>query len=111
VTVKNAGQVEGDEVVQLYLTDEQASVPVPLRGLQGFRRLHLPAGQSDTVSFVLSPRQMSIIDAHMKRVVEPGYFTVAVGGKQPDLQGTADAHTTEVLKARFEVKGNITPIQ
>ena len=111
VTVKNTGAVEGDEVMQLYLTDELATVPVPLRSLQGFRRLHLEAGESDTVSFVLSPRQMSLIDAQMKRVVEPGYFTVAVGGKQPDLRGTADARTTDVLKSRFEVTGPVSPVQ
>ncbi len=111
MTVKNTGAVEGDEVVQLYLTDELATVPVPLRSLQGFRRLHLAAGESDTVSFVLSPRQMSLIDAQMKRVVEPGYFTVAVGGKQPDLHGTADARTTDVLKSRFEVTGPVSPVQ
>ncbi|RPH35541.1 glucan 1,4-alpha-glucosidase, partial [bacterium] len=111
VTVRNAGAVEGDEVVQLYLADEEASVPVPLRSLQGFRRLRLAAGQSDSVSFVLSPHQMSLIDAQMKRVVEPGFYTIAVGGKQPDLQGTADARTTEVLKGRFEVTGDVTPVQ
>ena len=111
VTVKNSGQVDGDEVVQLYLTDEDASVPVPLRSLQGFRRLPLAAGQSDTVTFVLTPRQMSIIDAQFQRVVEPGHFTVAVGGKQPDFQGTADARTTEVLKARFEVTGPLFPVR
>jgi beta-glucosidase len=111
VTVKNIGAVEGDEVVQLYLTDELASAPVPLRSLQGFRRLHLEAGESDTVSFDLTPRQMSLIDAQMKRVVEPGYFTIAVGGKQPDLRGTTDARTTEVLKSRFEVAGPVSPVQ
>jgi beta-glucosidase len=111
VTVRNDGSKDGDEVVQLYLTDEQASAPVPLRSLQGFRRLHLAAGASAMASFVLSPRQMSLIDAQLNRVVEPGYFTVAVGGKQPDLQGTADAQTTEVVKARFEVTGPVTPVQ
>ncbi len=111
VTVKNNGHVAGDEVVQLYLTDEEASAPVPLRSLQGFRRLHLAGGQSDTVTFVLTPRQMSVIDAQFKRVVEPGHFTVAVGGKQPDLQGTADAATTEVLKTRFEVTGPSFPVR
>jgi beta-glucosidase len=111
VTVKNTGSREGDEVVQLYLTNEQASVPVPLRSLQGFRRLHLAAGESDTVSFVLSPHQMSLINARLQRVVEPGTCTVAVGGKQPDLRGTADARTTEVVKARFEIIGPMVPVQ
>jgi beta-glucosidase len=111
VTVKNAGGLDGDEVVQLYLTDEEATVSVPVRSLQGFRRVHLAAGQSDTVSFILSPRQMSLIDAQMQRVIEPGYFTVAVGGKQPDLKGTADSRTTEVVKVRFEVAGAVTPVR
>jgi beta-glucosidase len=57
------------------------------------------------VSFTLSPRQLSLIDAEGERVLEPGLFEVTVGGKQPGFSGAADALTTEVLTARFEVVG------
>lgn len=83
VDVCNTGAVAGDEVVQLYITDLEASVPVPIRQLQGFRRLHLAAGETKTVAFDLTPRQFSLIDSTGKRVVEPGDFLIAAGGQQP----------------------------
>ncbi len=77
VTVTNTGKVEGDEVVQLYLTDEKASTPRPIRQLEGFSRINLKPGESKVVEFNLEPRQFSIINNKSKRVIEPGYFTVA----------------------------------
>ncbi|HEV3469469.1 MAG TPA: glycoside hydrolase family 3 C-terminal domain-containing protein [Pyrinomonadaceae bacterium] len=103
--VRNAGGRAGDEVVQLYVSDAAASVPVPLRSLAGFRRVSLKPGERRTVSFVLAPGQMSVIDERGSRVVEPGEFTVSVGGKQPGLSGRADARTTGVVTGRFAVAG------
>ena len=70
----------GDEVVQLYLTDEKASTPRPIRQLEGFKRVHLKKGETQSVSFTLEPRQLSMINQKDQRVVEPGWFTVSVGG-------------------------------
>jgi beta-glucosidase len=106
VTVKNTGSMNGDEVVQLYVTDVNASAPVPIRSLQGFQRVFLKAGEETSVSFSLSPRQLSLIDATAKRVLEPGVFEVSIGGKQPGFKGIADATTTGVLTGRFEVVGS-----
>jgi beta-glucosidase len=106
VTVKNAGGISGEEVVQLYVSDVVASAPVPIRSLQGFRRIFLKAGEQKAVNFSLTPRQLSLIDATAKRVVEPGIFEVSVGGKQPGFKGIADAATTGVLMGRFEVVGS-----
>jgi beta-glucosidase len=106
VSVKNTGSMDGEEVVQLYVTDVNASAPVPVRSLQGFRRLFLKAGEQTSVSFSLAPRQLSLIDATAHRVVEPGVFEVSVGGKQPGFKGIADAATTGVLMGRFEVVGS-----
>ncbi len=103
VDVENAGKREGDEVVELYVTDVEASVPVPVRSLKGFKRVRLKPGEKKTVRFTLKPRDLSLIDSEFKRVVEPGVFEVAVGGKQPGFKGYADAPTTEVLTGRFEV--------
>ena len=94
VTVTNSGKVAGDEVVQLYLTDEKASTPRPIRQLEGFRRISLKPGESKEVEFVLDPRQFSIINNKDKRVIEPGYFTVSVGGKQPGFKGYLDPQFT-----------------
>jgi beta-glucosidase len=85
--VTNAGEREGEEVVQLYLTDSQASAPVPIRALVGFDRISLRAGEKRTVTFTVAPRQMSLIDDSGKRVIEPGDFSVSIGGGQQGLNG------------------------
>lgn len=98
VKVQNTGVLAGDEVIQLYVRDVEASVPVPIRQLQGFTRVHLEPGAQQTVTFTLEPRQMSVIADDGQRVIEPGLFEVAVGGGQP---GTA----APVVVSRFEVLG------
>jgi len=105
VTVENTGSVSGEEVVQLYLTDLEASAPVPIRSLAGIERVLLQPGERKRLSFALTARQLSLIDAQAERVVEPGLFGVSVGGKQPGFDGVADAPTTDVVTGRFEVLG------
>lgn len=83
VKVKNTGKLAGDEVVQLYLSDLGASVPVPVRALKGFKRVHLLPGETKTVSFSVAPDAFSIIDETNKRVIKPGIFEFTVGGVQP----------------------------
>ncbi len=111
VDVQNVGEMAGEEVVQLYVSDIEASVPVPLRSLQGFKRVFLKPKEKRTIEFLFAPRQISLLDQEFKRVVEPGLFEVTVGGKQPGFKGTADAASTEVLTARFEVLGEVTPVR
>jgi beta-glucosidase len=111
VDVANVGTRLGDEVVELYLSDVRASVPVALRSLQGFERVHLAPGERRRVSFTLTPRQMAVIDDAGRRLVEPGEFKVAVGGKQPGLTGTADATTTGVVEGRFTVTGKAVVVR
>src|SRR5262245_5669286 len=110
VEVENAGDRAGDEVVQLYLSDLDASAPVPRRSLTGIKRVFLKPGERKKVSFILSPNQMSLIDQSGKRVIEPGQFLISVGGKQPGFAGGADAKTTEAVSARFAVTGRVTAI-
>jgi len=81
-TVKNVGQREGDEVVELYLTPPQLP-GAPGLSLQGIQRVHLLAGQSRKVEFVLQPRQLSLVDADGRRIVRPGSYRIFVGGSQP----------------------------
>ena len=89
VDVRNTGQREGDEVVQLYLSDVEASVPVPIRQLVGFKRMHLQPGETETVSFTIEPEQFTVIDDAGQRVVEPGRFRLSVGGRQPQADELA----------------------
>ena len=110
VEVTNVGNRAGDEVVQLYVTDVAASVPVPGRSLAGVRRVSLKPGEKQSVSFTLAPEQMTVIDDKAKRVIEPGEFLVSVGGKQPGFTGRADAKTTSVVSGKFVVSGKITEI-
>jgi len=105
VTVENTGSVAGEEVVQLYLTDLEASAPVPIRSLVGVERIFLQPGEQKRLSFAMTARQLSLIDAQAERVVEPGLFEISVGGKQPGFAGTADASTTDVVTGQFEVLG------
>ena len=80
VDVTNAGERDGDEVVQLYLTDVAASAPVPIKTLVGFERISLRPRKKRTVTFTITPRQMSLIDNNDKRVIEPGEFVIGAGG-------------------------------
>lgn len=83
VDVTNIGDRAGDEVVQLYIRDIEASVPVPLRSLQGFKRIYLEPGETKTVDFVVTPKQLSLITDNSMRIVEPGIFEISLGGILP----------------------------
>lgn len=80
VDVTNTGDREGDEVVQLYLTDVAATAAVPIRTLVGFDRISLRPREKRSVTFTITARQMSLIDERGKRVIEPGEFLISVGG-------------------------------
>jgi beta-glucosidase len=87
-SVRNSGSRAGDEVVQLYLRDETASVTRPLRSLGGFARVSLAPGESREVRFTVRPADLSLYDLTMRRVVEPGAFTVYLGGSsEAGLEG------------------------
>jgi beta-glucosidase len=109
VKVTNTGKVSGDEVVELYLTEEKASTPRPIRQLEGFTRVSLNPGESKVVELNLDPCQFSIINNKSKRVIEPGYFTISVGGKQPGFKGYLDPQFTQVLTGRIKLTGKEVP--
>jgi beta-glucosidase len=79
VDVTNSGHRAGDEVVQLYIRDQVSSVTRPVKELRGFERVTLAPGEKKAVTFTLGPDALSLIDANMQRVVEPGRFDVIVG--------------------------------
>jgi beta-glucosidase len=110
-TVENAGTREGDEVVQLYVTDVEASVRVAIRSLAGVERIHLKPGERRAIKFTIEPRQLAVITDDGRTVVEPGDFKVTIGGKQPGFTGTADAATTSFVEGRFSVTGAATEVK
>jgi len=81
--VTNAGQMDGDEVVQLYLS-HPGQKGVPIRALEGFSRVHLKAGETKTVSFTLDSRALSTVNPDGSRSVKPGKVNIWLGGGQPN---------------------------
>jgi beta-glucosidase len=108
--VQNVGPRDGDEVVQLYLSHQGASVPVPIRSLAGITRVRLKSGERQTVSFTITPEQLSVIDDRGKRLIEPGAFQISLGGKQPGFKAWADAMTTSTVSSPFVVTGTKTEL-
>ena len=104
VRVKNAGSLKADEVVQIYLSDLEASVRVPRWQLVGFRRVRLEPGASEEAAFTISPRQMAVIGDDGGRVLEPGRFRLYAGGSQPDERST-QLTGARPLWAEFTVTG------
>ncbi|MDN3663949.1 beta-xylosidase [Algibacter miyuki] len=88
VEVTNTGQRTGDEVVQMYVRDDYASVGRYLKMLKGFKRITLKPGETKTVSFKLGFDELNILNQDLKKVVEPGTFTISVGAssKVEDLK-------------------------
>ncbi len=94
VEVSNTGARAGEEVVQVYVRDDVASVSQPVRSLKAFRRVSLAPGEKRTVSFVLAADALALYDRSMRRVIEPGTFTVFVG-----------TNSAAALSMKFEVTG------
>ncbi len=100
VDVTNTGTRQGDEVIQLYVRDEEASAARPVLELVGFRRVGLAPGETATVAFRLWTEQLAYTGADMRRVVEPGKVSLSVG--------TSSAHLP--LVARVELVGPVVRV-
>jgi beta-glucosidase len=83
VTVTNCGSIASDEVVQLYLSDLDASVPAPRQNLIGFRRVRLEPGGSAKLAFEVTPEMMLLVNEEGETVLEPGEFRLSAGGSAP----------------------------
>jgi beta-glucosidase len=84
--ITNTGALEGDEVAQLYIRDEIASVARPVTELKGFERIHLKPGESKEASFTISPEELSMLDSDLRTVVEPGDFRIMIGSSSKDIR-------------------------
>jgi beta-glucosidase len=84
--ITNSGNVDGDEVVQLYIKDLYASVARPVLELKGFKRVHLKKGETKQVRFEITPDMLSMHDINLKRVIEPGNFRIMIGASSNDIR-------------------------
>jgi beta-glucosidase len=91
-TVQNTGKRDGEEVIQLYVSDEQASMLRPYKEFAGAKRLALKAGESREVSFTLRPSQFAFLNEDMKWIVEAGDMTVRIGASSEDIRLTGSFH-------------------
>ena len=87
VNVKNTGSREGEEVVQLYISDLKSSVPRPVKELKGFEKISLKPGEQKVVSFTVDSTALSFFDAAKHQwVAEPGDFAALIGAASDDIR-------------------------
>ncbi len=103
VNVTNTGDYDGDEVVQLYVSLPDSKLKKPIRSLQGFKRIHLKKGETQTVEFTLQPNQFAARNSDNVPVVEAGKVQLSIGGKQPDIASVAAG---KVVQAIVEIQGD-----
>jgi len=96
--VKNTGQFEGDEVVQLYINDEVASVTRPVKELKGFKRINLKPNESKKITFELPVEILAFYNEKMEYIVEKGSFKVLIGSSSEDIR----------LRGNFYIKDDIS---
>lgn len=85
IVVKNTGNYDADEVVQLYIRDVVGSITRPVKELKGFKRIHLKKGESQVVEFTITPEMLKFYDYDLNYVCEPGGFDVMIGPNSKDV--------------------------
>lgn len=94
--VKNTGMREGQEVVQLYISDKKSSLPRPVKELKGFSKVHLAPGQEKTVTFTIDKEALSFFDGTKHEwVAEPGKFEALIGASATDIKGVVSFELKE----------------
>ncbi|MDW7690792.1 glycoside hydrolase family 3 C-terminal domain-containing protein [Flammeovirgaceae bacterium SG7u.111] len=101
--VTNAGKVKGEEVVQLYVTDVEASSEVPLYSLKGFERISLWPGESKEVTFTVSPEDMQMVTPEGELKLEKGEFKLTIAGSSPGKRAE-ELGAPKPVAASFTVK-------
>ena len=95
--ITNTGDYAGDEIPQLYIHDCISSITVYELQLRGFERIHLEPGETRTVTMPLTPKDLSLLDASFRRVVEPGDFEILVGASSTDIKLRAGLNAPELI--------------
>lgn len=110
MTLKNIGQAAGDEVVQLYIRDEFASLPRPVKELKGFIRVSLQPGEMRTLTFHLAVNQLAYYDQELRLSVEPGRFQVMIGSSSADIRLQGEFSVPGTDKAEIKERVFVCPV-
>ena len=102
VEITNSGKMDGDEVVQLYLShnDKQEAI----RSLVGFKRVHIKSGETKKVTMAITSKQYSKISSDGETKAEVGKITISIGGKQPGFEGLSNANSTQTISKTITLK-------
>jgi len=87
VTITNAGNYAGEEVVQLYIQDVAASLVRPVRELKGFQKIRLAPGETKEIEFVITEKELAFYQEDLRFMAEPGQFRVFIGGSSAAEEG------------------------
>ena len=110
LTVRNVGNVAGDEVVQLYICDEYASLPRPVKELKGYRRVTLNPNEERTLTFHLPVDQLAFYDENLELMVEAGRTTIMVGSSSEDIRLRGEFNITGASKTNVAERVFICPV-
>jgi len=108
--VENVGEYSADEVVQLYVKSLDAPFVVPNHELRGFERVPLQPGERRRMAFLLTTRELSLIDESGARVFQPGRYRISLGGSQPD-ERSGDLIGEDPLSIEIELVGTRRELQ
>lgn len=95
VRVTNTGKMDGEEVIQLYVSNLDKTVKAPIRTLKGFQRVSLKKGESKVISFSLPAEAVSAMNTEHERVLLPGSFEISVGGAQPGTKAPMSSNLVQ----------------
>ena len=93
MVIKNSGNHDGEEVVQLYTRDMVGSLTRPVKELKAFRKIRLAKGESRELNFTLTPKELEFIGGNLEYIAEPGDFKVFIG---PDSKRVKEAEFTYI---------------
>lgn len=105
-SVKNTGSRAGEEVAQLYISKDERPDYAPSRQLRGIKRVFLQPGETQTVRFTMKPNSFALVNDRGDLKVDPGSYTIWVGGKQPEAKSIAQATTTGQVSGKVALSGN-----
>ncbi|UCG01316.1 MAG: glycoside hydrolase family 3 C-terminal domain-containing protein [Candidatus Heimdallarchaeota archaeon] len=103
IEVSNNGKYNTEEVLQLYVTDVEASVEVPLYSLKDFKRLNLSAGESSQITFDINTEMLKLINEKGERILEPGEFLITIGGSSPSKRSIELGDSPPIIQ-KIEVR-------